>query len=88
MWPKLGFAKVLILSEEKRSQAALEGNIPESALPQIGTEATVTAALRPAGKVAVGDTEYDAVSLGNFITEGSKVRVVHLEGAKVVVEEQ
>ncbi|MBS0633852.1 MAG: NfeD family protein, partial [Verrucomicrobia bacterium] len=46
----------------------------------------VTAALRPAGKVTVGDTEYDALSIGSFIEEGAKVRIVRIEGAKVVVE--
>jgi len=87
MWPKLGLAKVLVLSDDMRSKAAIEGNIPPEDLPKIGTEAVVTSALRPAGKVMVGTTEYDALSIGSFILEGAKVRIVRIEGAKVVVEE-
>lgn len=90
MWPKLGVAKRLILSDDMRSTAAVEGNLPESPLtelPQVGSEATVTAALRPAGKVAVNKSEYDALSTGGFIAEGAKVRIVRIEGFKVVVEE-
>lgn len=90
MWPKLGLAKRLILSEDMRSEAAIEGNLPQSQLtelPQVGSEAIVSAALRPAGKVAAGNSEYDAVSTGGFIAEGVKVRIVRIEGFKVIVEE-
>ncbi|MCE5293251.1 MAG: hypothetical protein LLF94_01385 [Chlamydiales bacterium] len=88
MWPKLGVSKFLILSDDKQSTAAVAGNLPKFALPPLGSEAKVSAALRPAGKVTVGDTEFDAVSTGSFLDEGTNVRVVRIEGAKVVVEEQ
>lgn len=90
MWPKIGLFKKLILSEANRSEAAIEGTLPPSpltALPEVGASATVSAALRPAGKVMVANEEYDALSSGNFIPEGAKVRVVRIEGTKVVVEE-
>ncbi|MBS0637780.1 MAG: hypothetical protein JSS12_09730 [Verrucomicrobia bacterium] len=86
MWPKLKLAKALVLTEDKRSEAAIDGNIAPDKLPELGSVAVVTAALRPAGKVTVGDTEYDALSIGSFIEEGAKVRIVRIEGAKVVVE--
>ncbi len=90
MWPKLGIGKVLVLSDDKRSRAAIAGSLPPSplsALPKVGAKAIVSAALRPAGKVKVDDTEYDALSIGSFIQEGSSVTIVRIEGAKVVVEE-
>ncbi len=90
MWPRLGIAKALVLSEDMRSKASVEGNLPPSplsALPEIGVSATVIAALRPAGKVEVNGIEYDALSTGGFILEGTKVRIVRIEGAKVVAEE-
>lgn len=91
MLPKFALTKALVLSEDMRSKAAVVGNLPESPLtdlPQVGTDAIVTAALRPAGKVTVDNMEYDAVSTGGFILEGSWVRIVRIEGAKVVVEER
>jgi len=90
MWPKISLFQKLILSEAKRSQAAVTGTLPPSpltALPEIGATCVVTSALRPAGKVVVENEEYDALSTGNFIQEGAKVQVVRIEGAKVVVEE-
>ncbi len=90
MWPKLGLTKRLTLTEEMRSQAAIVGNLPPSpltALPEAGSIAIVVAALRPAGKIKVNDTEYDAVSTGSFINEGVQVNIVRIEGAKVIVEE-
>lgn len=90
MWPKLGLAKRLVLSEDMQSSAAVVGSLPESplsALPKLGSSAIVTATLRPAGKVAVGSCEYDAISTGGFIAEGVTVRIVRIEGFKVVVEE-
>ncbi len=90
MWPKLGLSKALVLSEDMRSKAAVEGNLapsPLSALPDVGVQAVVSSALRPAGKVCVQEVEYDALSTGSFIPEGTSVTIVRIEGAKVVVEE-
>jgi membrane-bound ClpP family serine protease len=90
MWPKFALFQRLVLTESKRSQAAIEGTLPPSpltALPPLGAQAIVSRALRPAGKIKVGVEEYDAVSTGNFIQEGAKVRISRIEGAKVIVEE-
>lgn len=56
-----------------------------SDLPKPGTEGQVIATLRPAGKVMLNDTIYDAMSEGNFIDRGEKVFVTRLEGSVIIV---
>ncbi|MBS0655428.1 MAG: hypothetical protein JSR46_06615 [Verrucomicrobia bacterium] len=90
MWPKLAMLRKLTLTDAERSEAAIHGTMPSSPLtqlPEVGAEVVVTAALRPAGKVFDGSRDIDALSTGNFIAEGTRVRVVRIEGQKVVVEE-
>ena len=43
--------------------------------------------LRPAGKVEVDGTVYDATSTGNFIRHGRRVKVVRYEAAQLYVTE-
>ena len=42
-------------------------------------------ALRPAGKVAIGGNVYDVVSSGAFIASGDSVRVMEVQGNRIVV---
>jgi len=42
--------------------------------------------LRPAGKAEIGGETHDVVSLGEFITTGASVRVVSVDGMRIVVE--
>jgi membrane-bound serine protease (ClpP class) len=50
---------------------------------QRGTAITV---LRPAGIVRIGKERVDAVSNGSYIDRGVAVRVIEVEGTRVVVE--
>ena len=42
--------------------------------------------LRPAGTIRIGKERVDAVSAGSFIERDVEVRVVEVEGTRVVVE--
>jgi membrane-bound ClpP family serine protease len=57
-----------------------------SALPQIGAVGEAATTLRPAGKVLIDDTLFDAVSRGNFIDKGAPIEVVALDGSVIVVD--
>jgi membrane-bound serine protease (ClpP class) len=52
-----------------------------------GEIATVVATLRPAGKILIHEQEFDAISTGSFIDKGKQVKIVKIEGEKIVVEE-
>lgn len=74
----------LLATGKHEMQAQLR--VPETLL-HIGDGATVSVTLRPAGKIMVGEVEVDAVSSGAFIEKGKRVRVLHIEGEKIIVEE-
>ncbi len=91
MWPKFRLIQKFVLSDEQQSQDALVGSMQETPLtkvPKLGQEARVISALRRAGKIVIGDDEYDAVSTGGFLPEGTTVHVVRIEGHKVMVDEK
>ncbi len=42
--------------------------------------------LRPSGAVKIGDQRVDVVTAGDFIGTGVEVKVVKVEGTRVIVE--
>ena len=52
----------------------------------IGQEGEAFTYLRPAGWIMVAGRRVDAVSEGHFIEKGTRVRVIDVEGHRVVVE--
>lgn len=52
----------------------------------VGRKALATTVLRPAGKVMLDGTVYDAVSTGDFIEADAQVRIVRYENAQLYVE--
>jgi len=52
----------------------------------IGLVGKAATALRPAGIMEVGGERYDVVTEGAFVEPGARVKVIHVEGNRVVVE--
>ena len=52
----------------------------------LGQVGTVVTALRPAGKLEIGDKTYSVVSDAEFINAGRQARVIRVDGPKIVVE--
>ena len=63
-------------------------SVPETWAPSVHTGDTGVAktTLRPAGKAFFGDHLVDVMSDGTFIDAGATIRVVTIEGMKVIVE--
>ncbi len=53
----------------------------------VGQLARVHTTLRPSGSIMVGTRRIDAVSNGTFIDAGKTVRIIQVEGHRVVCEE-
>lgn len=70
----------LILKDTEK--AAESTSVPAVTL---GDEGTVITPLRPSGTVAFGDLRLDVIADGEFVDRGKTVRVVRLDGAKVIV---
>ena len=52
----------------------------------LGLEGVAVSVLRPGGKIRVGDKFIDAVSRGELVPSGRRVRVVGFSGRDCVVE--
>lgn len=51
-----------------------------------GKEGLAHSFLRPAGIISINGKNYDAISNGDFIEKGSKIKVINVEGNKIVVK--
>jgi membrane-bound serine protease (ClpP class) len=58
----------------------------ESVLELIGAEGIALTTLRPAGTAEINDKKVDVVSESEYVDQGSKIKVIRVEGAKVVVK--
>jgi membrane-bound serine protease (ClpP class) len=56
-----------------------------SLAPLVGQTAVVESVLRPSGKIRYGDATYDAISEGDYIEGGSKVVILKVANATLVV---
>lgn len=89
--PNIPFANRLILkpageADELSDELPAPGPVSELAglLGAIGVAATP---LRPAGKAQFGDDFVDVVAEGSYVPPGTRVRVIEIEGNRVVVKE-
>jgi len=85
--PHLPFARGLVLvaaptTAEAFASAAPTGHRLEKFL---GATGTTTTYCRPAGKALVGNELVDVVAQGQYIERGRRVKVIDLEGNRVVV---
>jgi len=72
----------------KSKQGASDGYANFAQDPtMVGAVVTVRTALRPAGSIMMGSQRIDAVSNGTFIDAGKSVRIIRVEGNRVVCEE-
>ena len=83
--PKTSFYSRLVLANASVSGPAVSIPLANLAVKagDIGEAATT---LRPAGKATFGDEVHDVVTEGSYINAGSRVRVVGVDGMRVVVE--
>lgn len=81
LFPRTKVAQAMILSTQTTGGAAN----PELRL-LMDREGTAMTPLRPSGAVKIDDKPIDVVSDGQYIDAGTRVRVILVEGARVVVE--
>lgn len=74
----------LILSSAEKSEAGFIGtSVSDDCVGKIGITLTP---LRPAGTALIDGKRMDVVSEGAFIKKGAKVKVIKVEGPRIVVE--
>ncbi|MFI3839276.1 NfeD family protein [Staphylococcus hominis] len=82
---KIPFFDKVVLNDSTSTEAGYRSHDDRSNL--VGKTAYTTTDLRPAGIITLDDKRIDAVSDGTFILRNKKVKILEVEGSKVVVRE-
>ncbi|WLV26031.1 nodulation protein NfeD [Aciduricibacillus chroicocephali] len=80
-----GLFRHIILKDRTTTDLGYVSNTDRSSL--LGAEGYAMTPLRPSGTAVIVDERVDVVTEGGFIDSNSKVRVVKVEGVRVVVRE-
>ena len=78
--------KKLVLGDSLTTEEGFNSS-PVELKEFLGLEGVALTPLRPSGTVKIGNARVDVVTQGGFITSGTKVKVVKVEGTRVVVEQ-
>lgn len=84
LFPRLPIWKKLGLKERLETEKGYTSYTKIDEL--VGKEGIVLTTLRPAGTIEIDGKRYDALSLGEFIEKGTKIKVIKVEGGKIIVE--
>lgn len=82
---KLNMFKRIILTDATDTEHGYVSAVNRPEL--IGQIARTTNALRPSGTIRLGDEYIDAVSEGRFIDSNKDVKIIKVEGSRIVVRE-
>ena len=80
-FPKSRMGKDIFLDATIEGSSSLDDGLKEL----LGAEGAADSALRPAGYALINGQKVDVVTEGNMIEKGEKVKVVKVEGSRVVV---
>lgn len=83
--PKTYIGKKIILSDSVNKQSGYHAE-SFNAAQLVGKEGVAESALRPAGIAAIGDQRLDVVTDGEFIDAQRRIKVIKVDGNRVVVE--
>ncbi len=92
VFPRTRFGRRMILARPDEETEARAADSAAHAEPQtesrelLEKEGTARTELRPAGSAEIEGRRYNVVSEGEFIGEGTRVRVVEVRGNHIVVE--
>ncbi len=82
---QMRFFKKMILTDSTSTENGYVSNI--NRLDLIGRTGTAQTALRPSGIAVIDDERLDVVTEGSFIDPGKPVKIVKVEGSRIVVRE-
>jgi membrane-bound serine protease (ClpP class) len=83
--PKTGAYHGIILTASETKEGGYS-SLSKPLKRFLGNEGEALTPLRPAGKAIFGEHILDVVTEGDFIERGTRVKVITIEGGRVVVE--
>ncbi|AOT68525.1 NfeD family protein [Geosporobacter ferrireducens] len=81
--PRNKYFDKIILGTELNKGAGFSSNMTREDL--LGAEGIAVTMLRPSGTMEVNEIKYDVVTEGGFIEQGARIRVIKVEGRRIVV---
>jgi membrane-bound serine protease (ClpP class) len=84
--PKTRAWNKFVLATEMEAAQGYHSAGDEDFQSYLGQTGTALTPLRPAGVVRIGNKRIDALTAGDFIASESPIRVIEVEGSKIVVE--
>ncbi|WP_370512385.1 nodulation protein NfeD [Planomicrobium sp. CPCC 101110] len=75
----------IILMDSTNTESGYVSNVNRMEL--VGQTAITMTALRPSGTIKLNDERIDAVSEGRFVDPGKNVKIIKVEGSRIVVRE-
>lgn len=85
IFKRRGIWNRFILSEKLDKESGFVSNVEQVDL--LGATGVAQTVLRPAGTALIDGRRVDVVTNGEYIAAGTKIKVVHVEGLRVVVSE-
>lgn len=82
---KMSIFKKIILTDSTNTEQGYVSNVNRYEL--VGRDGITLTQLRPAGKIMIHDEIVDAVSEGAFIQKDVRIKVIKVEGSRIVVRE-
>ena len=84
--PKTSLYGALVLQKELTPQDGFVSHTAALYADLTGRPGTAITLLRPAGTAEINGQRYDVVSNGGYIAAGTRIRVIQIEGSRIVVE--
>ena len=84
-FPRSPVGRWLISQDRQAPEKGYSSFTPEKYIDLIGKEGTTLTILRPVGMVRIDGRKYSAVTGGEFIEKDKTIKVIKVEGSRVVV---
>ena len=87
LFPKTFVGKKLILSHSQQQESGFTSYTEDLYEGLAGKTGTSVTPLRPSGMVRIGSIKYSFVTSGEMILKDKQVKVINVEGSRIVVRE-
>jgi membrane-bound serine protease (ClpP class) len=85
-FPRSWVGRELILGESQRREGGYASYTESMYADLVGKDGTSLTDLRPSGMALIDNRRLSVVTAGDYITRGEEVRVVRVEGSRIVVK--
>jgi len=86
-FPRSPVGRWLISQDRQEPEKGYSSFTPEKYVDLVGKEGTSLTILRPVGMVRIDGQKYSAVTGGEFIEKDKPIKVVKVEGSRIVVRQ-